>query len=686
MPSRSERLRGIVNGSLRLTAALAMAVLPPAVLARLLGAEGPRALLATWSGFVVVLAGTAIGRRPEGLPPRRLAYATGTLAAILGGSGVLVALVQLNVARRSLAEAWLDLARRGEAFGFFSFFAAELYALFCLGAALLCLARRPLAALAALVSSTAFAAGVIGGDGRWLAAAIVTAAAVPALAGRARSGPAAFGRLRSAIPPAVVAVLAALPFAFLGRGGSSIPLLRPLDLTPLVRSLVPSFPLLLDVPGYGFEIGASRLAPNIYLSDGVLFEAEGEPGLHYIVSSVYSDWSEGAWRESAAFGRTVSVERRDSPRPRPAGALRLRLDEDFYSLVPVERRTATVTLMGAAPETEKATQNQGVRFSGVARRGLVADLENALNTEPRGEIDAEDGPGGRWVIPGIDDSGRIAALARSLGARAEGTAGGRGPERDRAVIQAILDYFKEGYAYALNVRGGEGEVALERFLFEERKGYCLHYATAFVLLARHVGISARVVEGFRLSLGETGRGTVKGVDAHAWAEAWVDGAWRVFEPTPPFASPDPFAYLAAGDPAARRQLETLFGRPASVRAAEPEETGTGGRIAFLAALSLAAAIAAAYAARHAAIPRGSAEVRAVKRRAAALVRYAKSFGLAGPETLGWTGWARAVAAFVEGQGKKEGRPVRPSRRLVALRGAEETADRMIALTFDVESR
>ncbi len=670
-----------------MAAALAMAILPPAALARFLGAEGPLALLSVWSGSVVVLAGAALGRRSEVVPPnapsRRLSFAAGLIAAIAGGAGVLVALVQLNVARRSLAEAWIGLARQGEAFGFFSFFAAELYALFCLGSALLCAARRPLSAMAALLASTAFAVGVIWGDARSLAVAIVTAAAVPVFAVRSRPGVTAFGRLRAAIPPAVVAVLAALPFAFLGRGGSSYPILRPFDLTPVVRSIVPSFPLLLEVPGYGFEIGAARLAPNIYLSDGVLFEAEGDgPGLRYVVSSVYSDWSEGSWRESAAFGKNVSVVRRDSPRPRPAGALRLRLDEDFYSVVPVERQTATVTLTGAAPETEKATLNQGVRFSGVARRGLEADLERPSGRDAGGESDAEDAPGGRWTVPGADESGRIAALARALVARAGPTAGALGPDRDRAVIRAILDHFKEGYAYALNVRGGaDGEVALERFLFEERKGYCLHYATAFTLLARCAGISARVVEGFRVSLGETGRGTVKGVDAHAWVEAWVDGAWRVFEPTPPFASPNPFAYLAAGDAAARRQLETLFGRPASVRGEERESAGAPVLFACI-ALAIASLIAAYAVTRFAAVPRGNPEVRAEKRRAKKLVRYAKSLGLAGPETLGWTGWARAAGSFVEDQ---EARGGRPARRIAALRGAEKTAERMISLTFDVES-
>ena len=71
------------------------------------------------------------------------------------------------------------------------------------------------------------------------------------------------------------------------------------------------------------------------------------------------------------------------------------------------------------------------------------------------------------------------------------------------------------------------------FLFDARRGFCEHYASAFVLLLRAAGIPARVVTGYQG--GELNpRGDymiVRQSDAHAWAEAIIDGQWQRFDPT-----------------------------------------------------------------------------------------------------------------------------------------------------------
>jgi transglutaminase-like putative cysteine protease len=72
------------------------------------------------------------------------------------------------------------------------------------------------------------------------------------------------------------------------------------------------------------------------------------------------------------------------------------------------------------------------------------------------------------------------------------------------------------------------------FLFEWKKGFCDHYATAMAILARSAGIPARLVTGF--SSGEynpvEGRFVVRMVNAHAWVEIYFPGyGWVEFEPT-----------------------------------------------------------------------------------------------------------------------------------------------------------
>lgn len=73
---------------------------------------------------------------------------------------------------------------------------------------------------------------------------------------------------------------------------------------------------------------------------------------------------------------------------------------------------------------------------------------------------------------------------------------------------------------------------LDYQLFERKKGYCVHYATAFVLLARAEGIPARYVQGYRFPI-NTGSAEIRSDNAHAWPEAYLEGfGWLEFEPTP----------------------------------------------------------------------------------------------------------------------------------------------------------
>jgi transglutaminase-like putative cysteine protease len=100
---------------------------------------------------------------------------------------------------------------------------------------------------------------------------------------------------------------------------------------------------------------------------------------------------------------------------------------------------------------------------------------------------------------------------------------------------AIETYLRENYPYTLDVPAPPpGEDVADVFLFEWKKGFCDHYATAMAILARSAGIPARLVTGF--SSGEynpvEGRFVVRMVNAHAWVEIYFPGyGWVEFEPT-----------------------------------------------------------------------------------------------------------------------------------------------------------
>ena len=77
---------------------------------------------------------------------------------------------------------------------------------------------------------------------------------------------------------------------------------------------------------------------------------------------------------------------------------------------------------------------------------------------------------------------------------------------------------------------------MDYFILEKREGYCVHYATAFVLLARTEGFPARYVQGFCIPVVSGDETLVYSDMAHAWPEVYIEGkGWIPFEPTPGFA-------------------------------------------------------------------------------------------------------------------------------------------------------
>ena len=78
---------------------------------------------------------------------------------------------------------------------------------------------------------------------------------------------------------------------------------------------------------------------------------------------------------------------------------------------------------------------------------------------------------------------------------------------------------------------------LDHFVLKSRRGFCSHFATAFVLLARAEGIPARYVQGYLAEAQGRSSIMVSSSAAHAWPEVYYEGAgWIPYEPTPAYES------------------------------------------------------------------------------------------------------------------------------------------------------
>lgn len=119
---------------------------------------------------------------------------------------------------------------------------------------------------------------------------------------------------------------------------------------------------------------------------------------------------------------------------------------------------------------------------------------------------------------------------------AQQVAGGYSNPYDQA---RALEQFLRQYPYSLNVPLPPAAVdPVDYFLFDLQMGYCDYYASSMVVMARTLGLPARLGIGFLAQTpDENGVQTIRQIHGHSWAEIYFAGyGWVEFEPTTAFAS------------------------------------------------------------------------------------------------------------------------------------------------------
>ena len=247
----------------------------------------------------------------------------------------------------------------------------------------------------------------------------------------------------------------------------------------------------------------------------------------YWRGTVYDEYVGNGWRRSATRATMQPPYTPLGPSSRPG---RRPLRQEFHLLVPADLFYAagdphsvdrSLTVLRLSSDGEPVT------LEGRAEEYSVLSLIPHVSASELSSAPASYPPSLTAVYLQLPDElpHRVADLAWQVTAQA------RTPYARAVMIETYL----RAFTYDLRVaKPPEGRDVVDYFLFDLQRGYCDYFASAMVVMARAVGIPARLAVGYAMGHydPQAGAYVVTEKDAHAWPEIYFTGyGWIPFEPT-----------------------------------------------------------------------------------------------------------------------------------------------------------
>jgi hypothetical protein len=263
---------------------------------------------------------------------------------------------------------------------------------------------------------------------------------------------------------------------------------------------------------------------TLKLSDTILFRVKlpaGEPAL-LLHDASYTRYGSAVWSAGDPDAQTLQPDPDGTTWPLGDGYPARRLT----ILAPLRAGQGTLALPAGT------TRITGLRVGRLERTrlGVVRASQGPTLVEYQTAYSPE------RILAAPPDAADLVVPARELAvlSRVAGESG-VSAEPPRQALQALAQFFHAHFRYSLTLQDPpRGVSPLEDFLLRTRSGHCELFATATVLLLRQAGIPARYATGYlvhEFSRLEQ-RHVVRARHAHAWALAYVDGAWHTFDTTP----------------------------------------------------------------------------------------------------------------------------------------------------------
>jgi transglutaminase-like putative cysteine protease len=613
----------------RLTAfSLLISLAPPLGIYVFFEARGPLALLVGLT-LAVNLLSFSISAGPGGFGAR-------LLRALLYGGSALLIFSGLIVTPVSAYIAWFEILKGSGTGGLIPFVFSMTAGFFtaAFGTAVYRGFRLP-PALGSLAVSSMVISVIL--QSPWLGA-LALAAGSAALVLLFRGGKEGS---YSPLTALAVAMLLAVPAAGLTKADGNLfidDFLSPWIRKQVVR-LLPEFPFLYTMPGYGYTLNEKRLGAAPALSRRALFRVRGRPGeILYLRTRVFDFYTGQGWELSGEVKKLAGMEAGSWFRSGEEGdALEIEVLIDFINTLP-----HTLDMIHFRTDREYETQLAGLE-TGFLLKDPILRGETFIVQRGKKRVDSAD------LLPYTAVPSSLPAEVRRLAERL-GSA-----EKDEQILDSISRYLAQNNSYSLESGAARAGVdSTWDFLFNSRTGYCSNFATAYVILARLNGIPARYATGFLVFLPfDDGQTFVTGYASHAWPEVWLpDRGWTSREATPPM-NPDymegfrRFGGPGGGmDDTTRGQLEGMLGERAPWSGDEADRGNGAGSFLFL--LPLLAGLAAAAALlvlrrRLAAQLPGKGPRRQAERELRSILRILKQPESQSPVRAGWLRWAEETS-------------------------------------------
>jgi transglutaminase-like putative cysteine protease len=241
-----------------------------------------------------------------------------------------------------------------------------------------------------------------------------------------------------------------------------------------------------------------------------------------------SNGQSAQWTLSAEGSDQVST---DLPQHGPTGSLHQEFDIETLgerwlpaAYRPVATNTPALVVTSSGTLVSDEDSVEGLRYtvdSTLAPQAPVSAQQQAQTARPvPHELQKYTALPGNLPTP-------IRDLARQVVTEANATT-------PYAQAAALRDFFWANFTYDIGVDLGDDTNAISTFL-QVRRGFCVQFASTYAVMARSLGIPARVAVGFTPGRSAGDVFHVQSHDAHAWPEFRLAGlGWTLlFDPTPP---------------------------------------------------------------------------------------------------------------------------------------------------------